>query len=366
MVATTTRKRTTTGTALSVDAVRRAIHAVEKAVPARSPKPILTSVLVGNGVMVGTDLEIRVEAPLPGIEENTLLPFGRLQSIVNNITTDEMTFQIDGDRCRITAGKGSWSLPTGDAAEFPVAGGGTTKPIAHLPADQLCTLLKPIVCVPAKHDGQYAMSGVQIEFRDGVLYFVATDGKRMAVTECDIDQATDDASALVPQRAMEIVRRVAATGEAVQLETTGLEVVVTVDSTVVRAALLSGEFPKWHLIEPDHDGPHSYANVGDLLRACSMVAVCTSETSRGVRWTVDATGLTLRSKSSEYGESVVACGLLDKGHEGTFTINPQYAIDWLNKLDAAETVGIEFRDGGSAVLLRADDARVTIMPLGDA
>jgi DNA polymerase-3 subunit beta len=349
---------------LSVDDVRRAIHAVEKAVPTRSPKPILTNVLVGNGVMIGTDLEIRVEAPLPGMDDVTLLPFGRLQSIVGNITAEEMTFQIDGDHCRISAGKGSWTLPTEDAAEFPAVADAYTRPIAHLPADQLCGLLRPILCVPAKQG--YGMGGIQVEFRDGTLYFVATDGKRMAVTECDIDQATDDAAALIPQRAMEIVRRVAATGESVQFETTGSEVVVTVDSTVVRATLLAGQFPKWSLVEPDHDGPHSFANADDLLRACSMAAVCTSETSKGIRWTVADTGITLRSKSQEYGESEVTCGLLEAGTPGSFVINPHYAIEWLNKIDGAETVSIEFKNGDSAMLLRADTARITIMPLADA
>lgn len=366
MAATATRKRTTTGTTLNVDDVRKAIHAVEKAVPSRSPKPILTNVLVGNGVMIGTDLEIRVEAPLPGMDETTLLPFGRLQSIVGNITADEMTFQIEGDRCRISAGKGSWTLPTEDADEFPAASDGHAKPIAHLPADQLCGLLRPILCVPAKQDDRFTMSGIQVEFRDGTLFFVATDGKRMAVTECDIDQATDDASALIPQRAMEIVRRVAASGDSVQFETTGSEVIVTVDSTVVRATLLAGQFPKWHLIEPDHEGPHSFANADDLLRACSMAAVCTSETSKGVRWTVADTGITLRSRSQEYGESEVKCGLLEAGTPGSFVINPHYAIDWLNKIDGAETVSIEFKNGDSAMLLRADTARITIMPLADA
>lgn len=363
MAATATRKRTTTGTTLSVDDVRKAIHAVEKAVPTRSPRPVLTNVLIGNGVMIGTDLEVRVEAPLPGMDDVTLLPFGRLQSIVGNITTDEMTFQIDGDHCRISAGKGSWTLPTEDAAEFPAVADAYTRPIAHLPADQLCSLLRPILCVPAKQG--YGMGGIQVEFRDGTLYFVATDGKRMAVTECDIDQATDDAAALIPQRAMEIVRRVAATGESVQFETTGSEVVVTVDSTVVRATLLSGQFPKWSLVEPDHEGPHSFANADDLLRACSMAAVCTSETSKGIRWTVADTGITLRSKSQEYGESEVTCGLLEAGTPGSFVINPLYAIEWLNKIDGAETVSIEFKNGDSAMLLRADTARITIMPLAD-
>lgn len=363
MAATATRKRTTTGTTLSVDDVRKAIHAVEKAVPTRSPKPVLTNVLVGNGVMVGTDLEVRVEAPLPGMDDVTLLPFGRLQSIVGNITADEMTFQIDGGHCRVSAGKGSWTLPTADADEFPAAADGYARPIAHLPADQLCGLLRPILCVPAKQG--YGMGGIQVEFRDGTLYFVATDGKRMAVTECDIDQATDDAAALVPQRAMEIVRRIAATGESVQFETTGTEAVVTVDSTVVRATLLAGQFPKWSLIEPDYNGPHSFANADDLLRACSMAAVCTSETSKGVRWTVADTGITLRSKSQEYGESEVTCGLLEAGSPGSFVINPLYAIEWLNKIDGAETVSIEFKNGDSAMLLRADTARITIMPLAD-
>jgi hypothetical protein len=44
-------------------------------------------------------------------------------------------------------------------------------------------------------------------------------------------------------------------------------------------------------------------------------------------------------------------------------INPQYAIEWLESLDAAAMVDIDAENAQSALLLRCDDAFTVIMPL---
>lgn len=350
------------GIKLSVGDLRRAVSAVAPVVPSRSVQPVLTNVLIGDGMMVGTDSEVRVEFPLYGADELVMLPFGRLQSIVTNITgTDTVSFRIDGSRCAITAGSGQWVLPTENPEAFPQAGGTDGIPIARLPVDQFAAMLRSVEPATAKFD---AMSGVQIEFVDGTLSVVATDGRRLAVAECDIDQATDNASALAPRKAIDAMLRLCVGGEdAIQLDTTGRELVATVGSAVVRGRLLDGQFPKWRKVEPAHKTKPTFVSAGELLRVCSMAAICASETSRGVTWSVGESGVTLRGQSAEFGESVAVCSVASAGLACSFTINPTYAIDWLRTVDPAETISIEAKDSASAVLFRAGDFRTTIMPL---
>lgn len=349
------------GIKLSVDDLRKALRVIDPAVPARSPKPVLMNVFIADGAVTATDLELKITAPLPGAGEPCLLPYERLRSIVNNVTGDTMTLRIEGSSCVISAAGGRWALPTADVSEFPAAAQKPTRPIARLPGDQLAMLLTPVLPAASKSEGRYG--GVQVEFVGGTLFLVATDGRRLAVSEADIDQATDDASAYVPRRAAEAILRAAAGCETAQLETTGSELVATLDGVVITARLLEESFPKWRKIEKESDVPPTFANAGDLLHCCTLASVCASEQSRGVRWTISEKRITLSAKSAEYGESVATCDVGEAGHACSFTINPQYAAEWLSRVDAAEMIAVEAKDSGSAVLLRSETSRITIMPL---
>lgn len=357
-MATSVKKR---GMELSVESLRKALTTLRPAVSGRTATPILQSVLLADGAVEATDLEMRVTVPVEGVEGDIVLPYERLRSILANVTVDEIAFRLDDSRCHIAAGSGKWILPTADALEFPRAADVTTTAIARLPADQFVTMASTVISVPDKNESKF--SGVLVEFADGTLSLVATDGRRLAVADCEIDQATDDASAFVPKRAIDALMLAASGRDVVQLETTGAEFVATADDTRICASLLSARFPSWRSFEADHDTAPTFVSAGELLAACSMAAVCTSDTSRGTRWTIAPKGITLRATSAECGESVAVCSIAECGQECSFTVNPRYAIEWLETVDPTETVSIEAKDADSGIMLRSETSRVTIMPL---
>lgn len=347
---------------LSVEELRKALRIVDPAVSARSPKPILTNVLLADGTVTATDLEMRVSVPVAGITETVVLPYSRLRSIVDHIQADEISLRREDTKCIIAASGSRWTLPTENPDEFPVATASQAKPIARLPADQFVMLLTPVLPAASKTDGR--RSGVQIEFVDGTLFLVATDGHRLAVSEAEIDQATDDAMAFVPRRAAEALLRAVGNAETVQLETTGRELIADLDGTTISAVLLQDPFPNWRKVEKDHGTQPTLAVASALLHCCTLASVCASEQSRGVQWSIGKK-ITLSAKSSEYGESVAQCDVGEAGHACSFTINPQYAADWLSRIDASEEVSIEAKDSASAVVLRNETSRITIMPLAE-
>jgi len=199
----------------------------------------------------------------------------------------------------------------------------------------------------------------------GKLSFVASDGRRMAVAACDVDNDCDDSETLVPRRVVDTLVALCSGAEAIQLDTTGSELIATIDDTVVRARLVDGKFPAWRRIEPDHKTPTTLVVVGSLLHACSQASVCASETSRGVQFAFTSDGLSIQGKSAEYGESLATCDLVEAGLPCVVRLDPRFATEWLSSLDAAETINVSVKDGNSAVVFRACDCRTTIMPMSD-
>lgn len=369
MTAATTKTKKTPlgGTVLkfNVGDLRAAFLAVRDAVPGRPARPILANVLLGGGGLCATDLELRVAYPLPEAQcDPVLLPHARMLQILQSCEDkDDVTLAVDGSTCRVTCGKGKWTLPTADSSEFPPVKEVLSRPLSRLPADQFVNMMRCVRFAADPKHGRPGFAGVLLEFKDGELAFVATDGRRMCCSKADVDQALDDLSALVPRRAVDTICKLCNGRGAIQVDVAGGELVADIDGVVVRAVLLQGEPPKWRTAIPERDTLLSVCGVSTLLHTLRMAEVCTSQTSLGVTLTFSDKGLAVTGRSPEYGESSARCELVEVGTKGSVSLNPAYAVEWLETIDQAAMVDIDVADATSNVLLRCEDAFTVISPL---
>lgn len=379
------RKTRSGGIVLSGEILRRVIRDLEPAVPSRSPKPILQNILLADGLAVATDLELRIEVPLPeATGPALLLPFARLKAIAATLnSSDEVTLTPEGTLCVVTAGGGEWRLPVESEAEFPAAPVETGTSIGRLPAEQLASLLNAVRFATDTESSRYALGAVCIdhtrgaaEDADGTLTFIATDGRRMAAAAATIGaQDLDNSQTLVPSRAVAALVRLAGAAETVQMQATGSEFVATIGDytpgegvvgTTLRARLTDGRFPRWQDVDKTYeDTPKSLAVAGDLAHAIDMAAICTTENSKGVDLAITPAGLVISASAADAGAARVEAPLLEAGHAVTVKIDPHFASQWLScgSFDRAETVAIEARDPQSAVVLRCGECRTVIMPM---
>ena len=366
MVATKERKRSG-GITLSVADLKSALAAVSPAVPSRAPKPILTNVRLSDGLVTGTDLEVRIDAAIDYHGEPMLLPHARLLAILNAAGSDKVTLETKGASCVVKCGHGTWTLPVEDAAEFPTWEPKDAKPVTRLPADQFCRAVRGVVFAADTESSRYALGAVLVDVADGVVNFVATDGRRLCSCEMEHDLAVDDSQTLVPSRVMQILARIAgAAGEkSVQLEATGNELLASIGGTTVTARLLDGRFPRWRDVIPKDGEEPTTVLATELLSATRAAAIVTSEQSKGVQYTFTAQGIHLHGQSAEAGESSVTCEIVEAGHACTVKLDPVFVREWLSGLpaDGEPTVSVQAKDAQSAVVLRTDTYTGVIMPL---
>lgn len=368
-MATATKERKTRSGGITLNAadLKSALHAVGAAVPARGPKPVLTNVRLGDGLLTGTDLEVRIDASLDYHGEAMLLPHSRLLQILNAAGGDEVTLEPKGTSCVVRCGHGTWTLPVEDAAEFPTWEPKDAKPVTRLPADQFCRAVRGVVFAADTESSRFALGSVLVDVKDGVVNFVATDGRRLCSCEMEHDLAVDDSQTLVPSRVMAIMARIAGSAgeESVQLEATANELVATIGGTTVTARLMEGRFPKWRDFIPEDGEQPTTVLATELLSATRAAAVVTSEQSKGVQYTFTAEGIHLHGQSAEAGESSVTCEIVEAGHACSVKLDPVFVREWLTGLpaDGEPTVSVQATDAQSAVVLRTDTYTGVIMPL---
>jgi DNA polymerase-3 subunit beta len=378
MVATKERRKSG-GITLSAADLKSALHAVKPAVPSRAPKPILTNVRLGDGLVTGTDLEVRIDAAIDYHGETMLLPHGRLMAILNAANGDDVTLETKGTSCVVQCGHGTWTLPMEDAAEYPIWEPKNAEPVTRLPEDQL---LKAIVAVTHSVDAdssRYALGAVLVEVAGDMVTLVATDGRRLSVAEMEHDLAVDERRdpkhkdekvkppLLVPGNVLNIIAGFCGDKgqQAVQIDATDHEVIAEIGSVTITARLLDGRFPKWRDVIPAEGEEPTTVLATELLSATRAAAIVTSENSKGVQYTFAKEGIHLHGQSAEAGESSVTCEIVEAGHACTVKLDPVFVREWLAGLpaDGEPTVSVQATDAQSAVVMRTDTYTGVIMPL---
>lgn len=364
-------KRRSAGISLLTSSVKAALAAVKAAVPTRSPKPILRNVLLRNGTLTASDLELQITTPLDYQGPPLLLPFDKLQAILGAARGDEMTIEADGTKAIVRIGGGSWTLPTEDAAEYPQWQPDNLLPVCTLPSDQFCRIVRSVVYATDNESSRYALGAVNIEVSrdDENVSFVATDGRRLscAVASLSEQKDPDSRSVLAPAKAVAQMAAAAAYREcSVEIEASASELQATVGETVIIARLVEGRFPRWRDVFPERDAKASLISAGELLDATRQAMIVTSEQSKGVTYAVTSDGVHLTAASSEAGEASVTCGIVEFGQAATVKLDPQFVVDLLRSVDLDEPLEVEVVDAQSAVVFRSgDDHRAVIMPLAN-
>ena len=372
-MATATKERKQTGTTIDTSALRAALADVLRAVPSRHAKPILANVLLADGLLTGTDLELRIDREIDYHGDPVLLPAHRLQAILRAATGDEVHLKPSGTSVTVKCGAGSWTLPTEDAAEFPTWEAGELKAICRLPADQFARAAKATTYATDNESSRYALGGVLIDVtpvEDGSMqHWVATDGRRLACVETESDEAVDESTTLVPARVMATVAAMATGDGSVQVEANGKEVRFSLDGCTVTGRLVEGRFPSWREVVGEADGEPSVIDVTELLQAVQSAAIVTSEQSKGISLTWTSNTLVLAGRSSEYGESKVICPIIAAGSTASVKLDPRFLSDFLDPrhlpADEQPHVDLYIKDAQSRVLVKCGPYTGVIMPLSE-
>lgn len=374
MTATATKRRPKAATIEIAHAdLQDALRAVKAAVPTRGIRPVLQNVLLSDGVLTATDLELRIDYAVDAVTPPILLPHDRLSKILEYASGDAVELTPQGPSCVVEIGSGRWTLPTEDAAEFPADPGGAADPICRLPADQFCRAVAGTAFACDPKSARAGLGAVLIEVcqdeenpEEMRAHFVASDGRRLARVDVEIDQAVDASKTLIPQRAIQAMADLCrGRDEAVQFERRGTEVICTCGGVTITAKTTEPNFPKWRDVFPKRKSKPSAVSAGSLLASTLSAAIVTSEQSKGVSYTFTGDGLHLSARSSESGESSVTCELSEFGKQAVTKLDPKFVREWLKTIDTAATVLVDVEDGESACVLRHEESSCVIMPLSE-
>jgi len=336
------------------------LQRVQNVVSSRTTLPILSNVLIQaekDGLcLTTTDLDVgvrcRIEAEVTK-QGATTLPVRKLFAILREVPATDIDLDVDEkNAASIRCGSSFYKimgLPEEEFPRFPQADGGKA---LKLEQNTLRDLLKRTAYAVSNDETRYVLNGVFMSFKADKLTVVATDGRRLALAEADVEVAKgSETEFILPTKAVaELQRLLADKGEA-KLTVGENLIIMELGTTILVSKLIEGTYPNFRQVIPTEAKERVNMEREPLLGALHRASILASEKNQSVKLSFAKNNLTITATTPEVGEAKETLAINYKGKEINIAFNPLYLMDPLRNLDADEVI-MELTDDLSPGVLK--------------
>ena len=341
----------------------------------RQTLPVLANFLLvvrdGRLSVTGTDMEVELSSSVDAeasVDGEITLPARKLVDIVRALPDgSKINFNLKDDKATLTAGRSRFTLATLPAAEFPATDQVETLEDIVLQEGALKTLLDKTSFAMANQDVRYYLNGLLMDFHDGKLRTVATDGHRLAV--CDLEQEVSlqqDRQIIVPRKGViELSRMLSNDDGPVTLALGRNHVRLVKDGTTFTSKLIDGRFPDYQAVIPVGADKQMLLDRESFTRSLQRAAILSNEKYRGVRLEAAGDCLKIVAHNPQHEEAVEEIEAELNFDKLAVGFNVTYLLDALTAIET-DNVSLRLKDANSSCLISAPDSKLNrhvVMPL---
>lgn len=356
------------------DEFAKRLARVQSVVERKASEPILSNVLlsVRHGVLrlTTTDLDIAVTTEVPAdVHEagDIAVDISALYPIIRSLPEATARLVVVNKRLEVSAGRSKFKLPTLDAKDFPYLPAFTAKAVAQVKSADLLRVLEQTAYVVARDEIRPGLNGLHIEVQGASLRLVATDGYRLAYSECAFDgEAKPVARTLIPSKAAKtLMKLLDATDTLIGVSFGDNSMRVSQEGQTTWFRLLDGEFPEYQSILPKSYRHTLTIDRSELLLALRRISICAKSiipVPTRFKMERDALVLSAKGHGGEVRESVPAT-LDGEAIEMGFNIN--YVEAAVKALDCEHVQIQTNRDTAPTIFCNAvvDESLSVLMPM---
>jgi DNA polymerase-3 subunit beta len=362
---------------IAKDQILNGLQAVQNIVSMRTTLPILSNVLLRAGEnkleLTATDLDVTitcsVEATVtrPGA---TTVPVKKLLSIVRELGHPEIELQTDDKNVTsLRAGPSFFKIRGLGAEEFPPLPKFKDEKKVLLLQQKVKAMLRRTSFAISTDESRYVLNGIYFSLKDHKLTMVATDGRRLALVEEEVE--IDEKSAgefIIPGKAVNELNRLLQDQGEVEITYTDNQAAFLMraekaPTVFVISKRIEGSYPNYRQVIPSETKERIAVGREDLMHALRRTELMTSEKQNSVKLSFGKNQLAITANSPDVGEAEETMAINYKGREIAIAFNPSYMIEPLNALTEDE-VFIELIDELSPGVLKTNGPFLyVVMPM---
>lgn len=335
---------------IAKDQILSGLQAVQNVVGTRTTLPILSNVLLRAAdnrlELTATDLDVTISCIVEAKVSRagaTTLPVKKLFSIARELGVPEIELDVDEkNECSIRAGTSFFKIHGLAAEEFPTLPTMPDQKRILLPQEKVKAMLRKTAFAVSLDEARYVLNGLFVSVKENKLTMVATDGRRMALTDEDVE-VTAEASAefIVPTKAINELSRLLTDKGEVQITFGENQAAFALKgdnnfNVLVLCKLVDGTYPNYRQVIPAESSERIPIVREELLQALRRAEIMTSDKSNSVKLNFTRNNLAITANTPEVGEARETMAINYKGHEFGIAFNPTFLMDALKALDNDE------------------------------
>jgi len=336
--------------AVTKDQLINGLQAVQNVVSTRSTLPVLSNILLRAAEnrleLTATDLDVSVTCNVEAVVARPgsfTIPAKRFFGIVRELTGSEIELDVD-DRnfCSINCGASYFKMMGLPAEEFPNLQAFTEKSRLLLPQDKVRTMLRRTAFAVSTDETRYVLNGIYFSVRDHKMTMVATDGRRLALADEDVDIPAETAlEFIVPNKALVELGRLLQTKGEVELCCGENQVSFQLRdergfSVLLTSKLVEGNYPNYRQVIPSEAAERVTLVREEFLQALRRAEIMTSDKSNSVKLTFTRNNLAITANTPDIGEARESIAINYKGRDVSIAFNPIYLMDPLKAVETDE------------------------------
>lgn len=352
------------------------LQAVQNVVSTRTTLPILSNVLInadnGRVEFTATDLDVTVACSVEAKVEkggSTTIPVKKLFGIVRELTGE---IEIETDEKNVTSIRsgGSFFKVHGlGADEFPPLPKFKDDKKVALSQETVRAMIKKTSFAVSTDESRYVLNGIFISLKEGKMTLVATDGRRLALVDEEVEISEKSAGEfIVPAKAVNELNRLLQEKGDVEIKFGENQASFALKddkgfAVLLITKLIEGNYPNYKQVIPGEAKERIPIGREELLAALKRAEIMTSEKANSVKLSFGRNTLAITANAPEVGEARESLAVNYKGKEMAIAFNPRYLIDPLAAL-TEEEVFIELIDELSPGVLKINGPFLyVVMPM---
>lgn len=348
---------------ISSSELLRGILAVSKAIPAKSPLPILENflfVLKGNVLEItasDTELTLKTEVEVESTTEEgqIAVPANHLTNLLKELPDQPLTIKTLNDtsfECSWTTGTST--LPYFPAVDYPdITMVDNDSAVAlDFPAQSLLEGISSTIYATADDEIRPMMNGILFDIDPEYTTLVASDSHKLICYTTKDVKTPEKASFILHKRPAGALRSlIGKNTETVQVSFDTKTVVFRFDSITMVCLLVVGRYPNYKTVIPQNNSNILKIDRSLLLNTVRRVSVCANKASNHIKF--DLRPGSLEISAQDLGFSIAAyekIGCQYDGDELSIGFKSSFIIEILGNLSCGDLV-MKFSDSKHAALI---------------
>lgn len=357
---------------ISKEAFLDGLQKVQHVVSSRTTLPILSNVLLvardGRLQLTTTDLDVGITGSVECQVEKegaTTLPAKRLVSIIKELPASEVEVSVDSrNHATIRCGPSYFKIIGLSESEFPPLPDFDGAKEFKISQRVLRDGLKKTSYAISNDETRYVLNGIFASFRESKLTLVATDGRRLAMVDADLEfPSTHDSDVIIPTKAVQELQRLLGDEGEVIVNLSDSQVSFAVGDSLLASKLIEGNYPNYRQVIPTDTNERVIVSREALLETVRRVSLLSSEKSNSVKLVFSENRIEVTANSPDVGEAQESMDVIYQGPEMQIAFNPEFLQAPLRALET-DDVFIDLIDEMSPGVLRIDGSFLyVLMPM---